>query len=268
MTRFHKLNKKTVAEINSADIQECIDDLVKEGLKTSTINEYRVKLKKVFDYAIKPHKIIAINPVVSIEPLKNKDKKKQKAKIKALNVSETEYLLSHIKREDYRLMSRIAAEAGLRLGEITGLTIDCHNYKKAELKIYRQWKIVNKKGEYGFGRVKTVNSDRIVPLPMALNEVIENYKKNHPIDISGRLFLIKNNKSLASNLKYHYKRIGCDISIHDLRHTYVSRLVANGVDFKTVAELIGDTVEMVITTYSHFTDDMMKNAKKAVNSIF
>lgn len=165
-------------------------------------------------------------------------------------------------------MSKIAAEAGLRLGEIVGLTIDCHNYKKSELEIYRQWKIINKKGEYGFGRVKTTNSERTVPLPAALNEEIENYKKIRPIDISERLFPIKNNKSLASNLKYHYTKIGYNISIHDLRHTYASRLVANGVDFKTVAELIGDTVEMVIKTYSHFTGDMMKNAKKAVNNIF
>jgi len=56
--------------------------------------------------------------------------------------------------------------------------------------------------------------------------------------------------------------------VHDLRHTYASRLVANGVDFKTVAELMGDTVQMVISTYSHFTKDMMDKAQIAVNNIF
>lgn len=58
------------------------------------------------------------------------------------------------------------------------------------------------------------------------------------------------------------------ISVHDLCHTYASMLFGNWVDFKTVAELMGDTVKVIIDTCSHFTWDMMANAKKAVNNIF
>lgn len=99
MTHFTKLDKKAVTEIDSSEIQECIDDLVRKDLKASAINEYRSKLKKVFDYAVE-HKIITVNPVKSVKRLKNKDKKKKKVKIKALNIEETEDLLSKIKRED------------------------------------------------------------------------------------------------------------------------------------------------------------------------
>ena len=37
--------------------------------------------------------------------------------------------------------------------------------------------------------------------------------------------------------------------------------------FKTISELIGDTVEMVIKTYSHFTEDMFESAQDRINKI-
>ncbi len=269
VTHFTKLNKKAVTEITSLEIQECVDTMVKKkSLKASTIKSYLEKIKIVFDYAIEPHKIIKINPVTSVKLPKDKEKKKRIVNIKALNAAEQEDLIPKIRRADLKLMSLIASTAGLRIGEILGLTLDCHNYKKSEIKIYRQWKIINKAKKYGFGRVKTPNSVRTVPISEETNEAIEKYKKDYPIDISGRLFPFSNTNNVSSILKYHYKKAGYDISVHDLRHTYASRLVGNGVDFKTVAELMGDTVKVIIDTYSHFTGDMMANAKKAVNNIF
>lgn len=268
MKSFNKLNKKAVAEITSLEIQECVDDMIKKGLKSSTMNGYISKLKTIFDYAIDPHKIIKINPVASVKIPKDKEKKKRTTEIKALNVAELEDLLPKIKREDLNLMSEIASTAGLRIGEILGLTLDCHNYQKSEIKVYRQWKFIKKTKKYGFGRVKTTNSVRTVPLSRPTNEAIAKYLETHPIDISTRIFPISTTVNASATLKYHYKKAGYDISVHDLRHTYASRLVGNGVDFKTVAELMGDTVKVIIDTYSHFTGDMMENAKKAVNNIF
>jgi integrase len=268
MKKFEKFYKKAVTEITSLEIQECIDEMIIKGLGSSTINGHINNLKVVFDYAIEPHKIIKLNPVVSVKIPKDKNKKKRIANIKALSVAELQDLLSKLKRDDVKLMSEIASNAGLRIGEIIGLTLDCHNYQKSELKIYRQWKLIKRTMEYGFGRVKTSNSVRTVPLPKSTNEAIAKYIDEHPIDISTRIFPISTTKNASTILKYYFKKAGYDISIHDLRHTYASRLVGNGVDFKTVAELMGDTVKVIIDTYSHFTSDMMENAKKAVNFIF
>lgn len=268
MTHFTKLYKKNVVDITSLEIQECIDAIIKKGLKASTVKGYYEKIKIIFDYAIDPHKIIKINPTASVKLPKNKEKKKRIVNIKALNAAELQDLLPKIKRADLKLMSKIASTAGLRIGEIVGLTLDCHNYKKSEIKVYRQWKIINKNKDYGYGVVKTPNSVRTIPISEETNEAIEKYKRDYPIDISGRLFPFSTTNNATSILKYNYKKAGYDISVHDLRHTYASRLVGNGVDFKTVAELMGDTVKVIIDTYSHFTGDMMANAKKAVNNIF
>ncbi len=227
MTHFIKLNEKVVSDITSLDIQECIDAIIKKGLKASTIKGYYEKIKVVFDYAIDPHKIININPTASVKLPKNKEKKKRIANIKALNAAELQDLLPKIKRADLKLMSKIASTAGLRIGEIVGLTLDCHNYKKSEIKVYRQWKIINKNKDYGYGVVKTPNSVRTIPISKETNEAIEKYKKDYPIDISGRLFPFGTTNNATSILKYNYKKAGYDISVHDLRHTYTSRLSLN-----------------------------------------
>lgn len=44
-------------------------------------------------------------------------------------------------------------------------------------------------------------------------------------------------------------------------------LIANGLDFKTVAKLMGDDVKQILDAYSHVTDDMMNTAKNLINKV-
>jgi len=45
-------------------------------------------------------------------------------------------------------------------------------------------------------------------------------------------------------------------------------LISNGMDFKTAAELLGHDVQETYRTYSHVTNDMLKNAAKKIDEIF
>ena len=65
----------------------------------------------------------------------------------------------------------------------------------------------------------------------------------------------------------YFKLYGYNISIHELRHTYATMLISKGLDFKTVAKLMGHEVEQTLKTYSHVTDDMMKKAKDIINAL-
>lgn len=44
------------------------------------------------------------------------------------------------------------------------------------------------------------------------------------------------------------------VSCHDLRHSFVSRLIANNIDPVTVASLAGDRVDTILKTYAHVYD--------------
>lgn len=51
------------------------------------------------------------------------------------------------------------------------------------------------------------------------------------------------------------------IRIHDLRHSYVSLLMARGVNFGVIAALIGDILDQVVKTYAHHVEsDKLKAA--------
>lgn len=63
-----------------------------------------------------------------------------------------------------------------------------------------------------------------------------------------------------------YVKLGLDISVHELRHTYATNLIANGVDFKTAAKFLGHSVEMTMAIYSHVTDDMIKRATDIIDN--
>lgn len=54
-------------------------------------------------------------------------------------------------------------------------------------------------------------------------------------------------------------------SIHWLRHTYATHLVANRVDLKTVKELLGHSTIAVTEKYLHVIDGRFDAAAKAVN---
>ena len=73
---------------------------------------------------------------------------------------------------------------------------------------------------------------------------------------------------LHSALETYIKKIVPDASIHSLRHTYATMLLANGTDIKTVSALLGDTVSTVLNVYVDYTDDMRRKAAQSIEKIF
>jgi integrase len=54
---------------------------------------------------------------------------------------------------------------------------------------------------------------------------------------------------------------------HTLRHTFASWLVMRGVDLYTVAQLLGNSLHMVETTYAHLAPDFKKAAMSRLNGL-
>ncbi|MGG7176233.1 tyrosine-type recombinase/integrase [Clostridium paraputrificum] len=255
---FKILDTIRVSEIKNIDIQRCVNKMSK-SLKSSTIKDYVTIIKTFFNLAVKDYEIITTSPIKKITYKKDIIEEK-----KALTSSEVEVLLTRLKSKKVYIPTLLAVKCGLRIGEIAGLTWDNINTKNNTITIDKQLKNIENK--YVFGTLKGTNSYRTIPVSKdVLKEIIA--RKPKTISIDNRVIEYKTTSSLSSSTQWIYPKVGFNITIHELRHTFATLLIANGLDFKTTAEIMGHDVEQTIKTYSHVTDEMRNKARGIINNL-
>ena len=265
--RFKGIHGIKMNKITTLNIQRCIDDLVKDEYAASTIEFTYRTIKYFFNQAIKPYKVLSESPVQDIK-LPEKKNKEENEKT-ALTEAETTSLLSILEstNKKYYTASTLAVRAGLRLGEIVGLTWNNIDLEKGLIHVKQQWKL-RKDGTYGFGTLKSPNSYRTVFISKKTVGVLEMWKKKTITRFDNRLFDYTIPNNLGSYIAKKYRSFGFDISIHELRHTYATKLIANGIDLKTASKLLGHDMEQTQKIYAHINKDMLSKAADLIENIF
>lgn len=259
--KFSDLYELNVKDIKKAHIQKCVDNIIKEGLCTKTIYTYTNKMKILLEYYKDNFNTLYIIFTDIKIPQNKKDTDK-----KALTKSEFDNLLLKLKGTKYYLVALIAGTCGLRCSEILGLTWKDIDFGNHILTVNKQWKIDKKTRKSTFGQVKGIKSYRSVPIPPGTVSILNTYKKKNVVDINQRIAPYSHSE-IKKNLNPVLKE-KCGISIHELRHTYATFLIAGNIDFKTAAQFLGHGVQQTIKTYSHVTDDMIKKATDTISKIF
>ena len=260
LARLPQLVDRKVTELTTQDLIQAFNSL--SDLSPSSLNLFISKVKVLFKYAKNICGLIKIDPSEKVEYIKARKKKA----IIALTQDELTSLLKSMKNEriDIYTMCAVAGYAGLRFGEIAGLTAADIDLKGKILHINKQYGVVSK-NVYAFKPVKSNNGFRDIPIPTVLVKILSDYLQNRIYRLDdGRIFKIRDPSYINLKIKKYHK--AC--SMHKLRHTYATLLLGHGVDVKTVAALLGDNVDTVIRTYIHYTDDMRKQAAEKVTNIF
>lgn len=263
LKHFESLYKLEMNRINTLHIQSCIDKMVVAGLSYGSIKTYKNRITSIFNSSVTKYNILSISPAINLEIKTQKEPSKKRA----LTDNDLKDLINKTQNMKYKVMFSLAGMCGLRLGEILGLKWDKIDFKNNTITIDIQWKNLPN-NSVGFGELKSANSYRTVPMPPLVRKLLLQWKSSSITDIHNRVIIYKNVTGLTSLLKNYIKKIGYDLSIHELRHTYATALISNGVDFKTVAKLMGHDIEQTMKTYSHVTDDMLNNATKLLSKIF
>lgn len=250
------LLSKPIKSITYADI---LTEFQGMDAKPSTKN-YRLRmLNRLFNYAIDVLEIIPANPAAKIEPVPER-----KQDLYVPSGAETASMLEMVRQRSlkwYCIVS-IALYAGLRYGEIIGLT--WADIQKDRVTITKQWGRI-RSNHFGFMQTKTSNSMRTVPIPPVLASVLDEYAACCKSE-TDRLFPLPS--SSTSQINKLIQQSLPKATIHTMRHIYATRLLQNGVNIKTVAALLGDTVNTVISIYIHYSDEMRKEAAADIARIF
>lgn len=239
--------------------------LKQPGLSNSTVRGIHLMLHNALERAVK-ERLIQRNPTADcIAP------KLEKKEMKILRAEDMKAYLDEAARRGVLPMFYLELVSGLRKGELVALLW-------SDLDIENQTITVNKQathdenGNIVITRPKTENSIRQVSIPQKAVELLEQEHNKHPDSpymfvspVTGEMYYPD---SIVGIHKKILKAAGLEyIRFHDLRHTFATAALQNGVDVKTVSSMLGHyDAGFTLRTYTHATRQKQDEAAKTMES--
>jgi len=267
-----KLNKLT-----ARDIQKLYNDMKDHGrirkaqkeknpgLSNAYIRGLHTMLHGCLERAVK-ERLISRNPTDDcIVP------KLQKKEMKILHPDDISAYLKAAEKREVLPMFFLELTCGLRKGELTALLWDDLDVEKKILSVSKQATAI-KGGGVKITRPKTETSIRRISVSDEAIELLKKEHKKHPDNPymfpspkTGEMYHLD---SVVNLHKKILKDAGLEhIRFHDLRHTFATLALQNGVDVKTVSSMLGHfSAGFTLTTYAHATNKMQEEAAQKMGS--
>ena len=189
---------------------------------------------------------------------------KKAREMQVLTPNELGRFLARTKEEGYYEMFLLELSTGMRRGEILGLKWSDLNLTNGRLRIARQ--VVAAGSQTLVQAPKTKNSIRTIILPPYMVEILAEMKRYKTCEwifpSPVKQGEPRNPSAVYHRFKLILERSGCkNIRFHDLRHTFATMALENGMDVKTLSDMIGHvSAETTLNIYSHITDTMRLQA--------
>lgn len=254
-----QIRDKEIKAITYLDIVTQMADLT--HLSKSSIYITHSALKNIFA-AAKKYRVISRSPMDELEYKISRETTQKR--IRTMTDDEINYILTRMENSPrYYVLFAICAYTGCRVGESLGVTWADISFSNETITFNKQYGETGRR-KYGFKSVKNKNGNRTIHIPPTLSSILLSYRKICLFYLDGRLTDIKYNNSVSNRVR----QILPGHSIHDCRHTYATKLLAAGNDIRTIAALLGDTVQTVENTYLNYTDEMREKASNEIDRLF
>ena len=245
---FRKLK---LSEIGVRELELLQTQLLNEGKSIATCNRYLSVIKASFTKAYE-WDFIPEERLKTIRKVKNL--KGEVKRLRYLTEEEIKALLANCEPHLYPIVFT-ALNTGMRKSEILGL----------------KWSNVDLKNDLILLE-KTKNGERReIPINKALKKVLLGLFVDRRLD-TDYVFVNPATRKRYNDIKRSFntacKKAGIkDFRFHDLRHTFASHLVMNGVDLKTVQELLGHKKLSMTLRYAHLSQAHKREAVKTIEKV-
>lgn len=250
---YIKLKNIDYKNISKDEIRDYLKYLDNLKYSKSTISRILSTLRHFYSYLV-IHNIVEINQFKLI-----RNPKKEKKLPNFLQGDELQKIFDTIDIEKplglrNRLIVELLYASGIRVSELTDLTLDDIDINNKEIRITGKG---NKErivyfGEYAKKYLELYLEDS---RPILLNKNKTNYllinNKGEALSPRGVQMVIEDIVKEAS-LKHN-------ISPHALRHTFATDLLNNGADLKSVQELLGHSSLSTTQIYTHITNERLRS---------
>lgn len=269
----------------------------KEGghnLSIRTVSKILTTLTRVFKFGMKS-RFLTVDPVSLVERVKIDSGEQSEAgerfkdhdevtPEKVLTPEEIKRLILAAKPGLYRSITQTAIYIGARHGELLALRWSDIDFAAGVIQIRRNISMAKVKGEanqekYRWFDPKTKSGRREVPLPGELAAALKAWKEKCPAGSLGLVFPnplgepCHRSNVLRFGLYPALKQAGIekDISMHSLRHTYASMLIALKRPISEVSAYLGHAdVSITMRVYAHFLktkkQDTMGDLEKLIQN--
>ena len=270
------LGKIKLSALNKIQVQHAFNRF-SEGdkpLSPKTIRDTHGILHRALEQAVELE-IIAKNPSDNC-----KLPRVEKNEIQPMDKQQISEFIQEIKESRFGSVFMFDLLTGLRMGEMLALSWDCVDFEKGMLRIRRQLHQV--KGGYVFGTLKN-DKPRLVPIPDSVIEILKEQRAQQRLwklaagsfweDEEELVFTNEVGHHLAPNtvraeLRRVTKRMNMEgFRFHDLRHSYATLCLSEGVDIKTLQSNLGHhTPAFTMEQYGHCTDEMKQASANRLES--
>ena len=273
------LGKIPLEKLTTIQIQKFYNDLQKngrvqryqhielkdKGLSVRVIRGIHTLLSNCLEQAVQERLILA-NPA--------KGCKLPKLEKKEMKILPQEKIGPYLMEADKRgLLAAFYLEltTGLRRGELLALLWTDLDVDNRTISVTKQVNRIN--GKLVVSQPKTQNSIRTLAIPQQAVDLLVAEHQKHPSNPylfpspkTGTMF---DPDSFRHTHDKILKTIGAEhIRFHDLRHTFATLSLKNGVDVKTLSGALGHySAGFTLSTYTHATSEMKRDAAETIGNV-
>jgi len=208
-------------------IDRYIDYLLRKRLQPASINLYLAIIRVFYDYLKYEEKVMLGNPVKRTRRLRE-----PKPLPRSLREAEVDKLFNAIKNKRDTAMFKLMLRCGLRVEEVSNLTLGALGLKRRRL--------IVEQGKGGKGRVVYISADAYDAL-IAYLKFRSHYRTK-------RVFLVEKGtykgqaisvRGIQKRIEYYAKKTRINVSCHRLRHTMATQLLNAEAEVETIQDLLG-----------------------------
>ena len=235
-----------------------------KGLSPKTVRNIHQILSSALKLA-QEQRIILTNPAEGCAL-----PKVEHGEMKTLPVEQLQSFLREAKDSGVFELYYLELATGLRRGELLGLKWEDIDLEHGDLRVRRQIARIN--GRVVEVPLKTKNAYRTLPLAENTVSILKEQKKK--VGSSPWVFPSATGGPISPDSVLHMlhrvlKRAGLPrVRFHDLRHTFATLALQNGVDVKTVSGMLGHySAGFTLDTYAHVTTSAQRQAAEAMEHV-
>lgn len=260
--------------LSENDVQKFVLKKLKDGLSQKSVRDMLTVLRMIYKFGNKhgwcdytEWKIIF--PTVS--------SKAYKTKIEILSINHQKKIMQHV-IEHFTFKNLgiyLCLSTGMRIGEICALKWEDIDIKNGIIQVSRSIERVyivdgqQKHTKLLIGTPKTIHSIREIPMSKSLLTMIKPFKKI----VNDNYFVLSNEAKPIEPRMYrnYYDKLIRKLNIpklkfHGLRHSFATRCIESGCDYKTVSVILGHS--NISTTLNLYVHPDMQQKKRCIDKMF